>query len=516
MPQQETKSYLVRHWNGQLSLPISFFINGFLGNIVAVVLATTVTAATDSSSNVWAIFFGITGTWAAVITITLWQLVGVWRSATNHPERGGSSFWAGVAKFMVIVGALQTVFLFSQNALPQIAESIKIVRGDHEFGPHWIRVLNNGQELEFGGGIVFGVAEDLERAIVSSGSVHTIHLDSHGGRINEAEKLQDVIRRYQLNTYVSRECLSACTIAFLGGDNRYIHPRGRLGFHAASIPGVSQSEIDSQVDRVIEIARSLSVDESFLRKAYLSHSQDFWYPSTDELIQSGFVTDVANGQFSISGLGAKVEREDIEAELETVPIYKTLSHADPNTFRSAVDIYYHAAQQGEVEGAVNGRVRALVAVSVAKFAPFASDSALLNLFSTVNEQLSALASADASVCVAYLYPDRGGVVNFENYFSPELLKREMDVMNEIVRTGDDGAAPQADAGVVDKVINDLLSEFSMKFGEQALRDLIASGTPSGSLSDDKICDVSRQFYGLVISLPEGDREKAIRVLLSSS
>src|SRR5438093_9087318 len=44
--------------------------------------------------------------WSLAIAISLLQLVGVWRSAGKHKVRGGSGFWAGTARFIVILGFL--------------------------------------------------------------------------------------------------------------------------------------------------------------------------------------------------------------------------------------------------------------------------------------------------------------------------------------------------------------------------------------------------------------------------
>ena len=41
--------------------------------------------------------------------VAVWQLVGIWRSADRHPDRGGRRFWAGVAKVMVFIAVLRKI-----------------------------------------------------------------------------------------------------------------------------------------------------------------------------------------------------------------------------------------------------------------------------------------------------------------------------------------------------------------------------------------------------------------------
>ena len=52
-----------------------------------------------------------------------------------------------------------------------------------------------------------------------------------------------MFRERKLATRVDGDCASACTFAFLGGVERSISPGGRLGFHRASFPGMSDNDM---------------------------------------------------------------------------------------------------------------------------------------------------------------------------------------------------------------------------------------------------------------------------------
>src|SRR5690606_23120827 len=105
-----------------------------------------------------------------------------------------------------------------------------------------------------------------------------IHLNSKGGRVSEAVQLYEFIRQQQLDTYVASECSSACTLAFMGGKNRYLSKRGILGFHSASLPS-STNETPTQLnDEFKRIYRQHGVSEQFIRQAVGVDGASMWYP----------------------------------------------------------------------------------------------------------------------------------------------------------------------------------------------------------------------------------------------
>jgi hypothetical protein len=109
--EQPGRNYFVRHWLGELSLPKSYWVNMVLAVVAICFSAFALQAALQNSGvpsgpvalSAW-ILFGF-----LVLVIVAWQLVGTWRSAAQHQERGGSAFWARAAQAMVVVGASAAV-----------------------------------------------------------------------------------------------------------------------------------------------------------------------------------------------------------------------------------------------------------------------------------------------------------------------------------------------------------------------------------------------------------------------
>jgi len=286
------RNYLVRHWRGELSLPVSYWLNGLLGGlaigVMIGVLHYLVSHGHDDAQPVrWLDY--LIAAWTFALLVTVWQSVGVWRAATRYRD-GGKTFWGGAAKVMVVISLLQV----GANALfvgvPQGLGIYEIVHGDTRVGPHAFHVLANGTTLEFSGGITFGVAKEMDEFLGAMSNVRWVQLNSIGGRILEAQKMSDIIKRRGLSTFVSQTCVSACTIVFLGGKDRLLLSSGRLGFHQPAFRGMTMADRTIAISTEEARLQRFGLSPQFAERANAAPPNDMWYPDKDELVREGVVT----------------------------------------------------------------------------------------------------------------------------------------------------------------------------------------------------------------------------------
>jgi hypothetical protein len=288
-----SRNYIARHWRGELSLPVSYWLNGILvavavGATVGV-LAYAINRQSDAQPMLW--LFSLIATWMSAALLTIWQAVGVWRSATRY-RQGGKRFWGAAAKALVLLGVAQLAANFVMVGTAQMAGIYEIVSGDARVGPHEFHILANGETLEFSGGITFGVTQELERFLNAMAGVRSVRLNSTGGRILEAQKMSDMIRSRDLATVVAVDCLSACTIVFLGGKERVMLPSARLGFHQPAFRGMTAADRSAAIATEQLRLQGFGLSSAFAARATSASPSGMWYPDRDELVRERVVTRV--------------------------------------------------------------------------------------------------------------------------------------------------------------------------------------------------------------------------------
>jgi hypothetical protein len=176
------RSYVVRHWRGDLSFGVIYWLNSFLANLAGLVALLGVGLLTAPDKH--PLIFALAGSaaWLFAIAISVWFLVGVWRSARHHKARGGRGFWAATACVAVVVGFCCHISAKATEIFTQV-EYWRIALGDRAMGKLELRILRGGGELEFAGGNKFGVTEEVRRLLDADPEIRVIHLNSLGGRI---------------------------------------------------------------------------------------------------------------------------------------------------------------------------------------------------------------------------------------------------------------------------------------------------------------------------------------------
>jgi hypothetical protein len=293
LPKQPAQNFIARHWRGEFSLPHSYWINHVLIGI-GFALAIIIIAADINKHPVeapvrW--LLSLILTWGGISLFSIWAVVGVWRAATAY-RANGKRFWGAAAKITIALGMLELVYGIFAVAIPQASGVLEIVQGDKQLAQHHFKIMSNGTMLDFSGGISFGTAKEFETMLDAMDNVSTVRINSIGGRIAEAQKISNMIRARGLSTYVTSECVSACTIVFLGGKQRFLYANAKLGFHQSYFPG--QTESDKRLGIMREEARleGFGVSHAFAERANAASHTGMWYPEQSELLREHVVTKI--------------------------------------------------------------------------------------------------------------------------------------------------------------------------------------------------------------------------------
>ena len=522
----KNQSYIRRHWTGQLSLPVSYWINMYLLSALWAV-SLTLWIGDGSSIDTRAEFAGLIGVLVATITITIWQVVGVWRSAENYIENGRPRFWARAAQTLCVLGVLGGAIQYMQYG-ETYYELAKIVLGTDDFSDFEIRILEDGNELAIFGAIGFGLADEFERTLSENPDVSVIHLNSRGGRIAEARRIREIISRSdrRLATVTSTECISACTVAFLGGYPRYLKDTARLGFHRYQFPGLSDADFEGEIATEREYMLSHGIEESFIDKATSELANDMWYPTHEELMQSGFVHEISSGQ-AFSNIGTSFVQMGIDDSEDLVRQFeKAWDSTDEFRIFSLLEQNHRGIKAGfigiakefqqddrsweEFLTAAANYGRELGASYLPQYMALSQDRELLNMVRFFLTTLDTMLSQPGDACYTWMFG--GGSQTYSSELDiPGLLVAMTDVVESAL---EDPAAPPTPSES-EALIDRLLELYVAQEGMAALDDLELTDGGADTLSERRrACSATAGLYRAALQMESHEAASTMRAMFS--
>lgn len=284
--------YVRRHWQGRLPLAVSFWVNFVALAVVLHVVGGRVLGAVPGDPG--AVFL-VALAWFIVfhVLVYAWQVCGVWRAS----ERAMLDH----APYLRVRSAQVIVVLSIVAVLSEGLEVVHLGYARHVALSQPPRPVANGYRLELApdasvvrlrGAIDFGLTGELAELLRRHPSIHTIDLQSDGGKVAEGRGIAKLIDQYELATYAPHDCLSACALAFLNGTSRHIGPQARLGFHSYRLnsPHVTIfMDPDDELDRDLGILEGRRIAPEFLERVAETPHNEMWFPSHEELIHAGAV-----------------------------------------------------------------------------------------------------------------------------------------------------------------------------------------------------------------------------------
>ncbi len=422
--------YLLRHWQGMLSLPKSFWLSGLLIAFLFGVFYFSLMRL-DIADYPILVSVGVIGLWLALLAAMVWFAVGVVRAAeryeTEHPKR----VWSIVVKGATVIAALSVLAIFARLGVPQIQHFADAIFETTE--PRYaVALLRDDTELNVTGPMDLGLSETVDEVLHDHPAIATIYLNSPEGRLAEADRLSQIILANNLNTYVSAVCAGPCVKAFAAGKNRWL---SRDAVLALGRPESGEQEITEAQPHIVKLRsffRGRGVEAGFIDRALAVTEKNAWRPSHAELFASGLVTSYAtDADVAQAGIPLQ-EIDDAEKALDRIALYRALREKHPKAREEIFAILREGTVKGEAAAEMRRRIWAIVTPIVAQSISSASDAALASFYQVAAEEAEALAVKDAKACEAYLKGETGG-------FDPALLsaslqERELAATAELIRT----------------------------------------------------------------------------------
>lgn len=222
-----------------------------------------------------------------IAVVAVWQLVGTWRATSKlkAPGRRWLTRWLGrtvaIAAFLVSAAAFSTMPGAMARYYSEATDADWIGQQGHELSV-------DGDTIFVTGHLSWGLYDKFVAALKDDPGIRTVVLDSPGGHYAAGLRMGRLIRERSLDTVASNMCGSACTFAFLGGQQRLLQDGARLGFHAMA--GNTQTVLKRMEGHAAEVLKAADVPDDFIARVFATPAEEVWYPTVRELRQANVIT----------------------------------------------------------------------------------------------------------------------------------------------------------------------------------------------------------------------------------
>ena len=425
--QKRQGNIVSRFWQGEVTLPTSYWLVGFLGNALLLVsYALARLYFKDAPFNPEGLFAFYATIWAIACVWAAFQSVGVWRSANLYIRTAAvgkrRAYWGRATQAVTIAQLILLGVQLIFTGAPQVIEGWQIAfQNDPSTPDYSVRVMRNGTEMEISGGFKNGLTDEVKKQLRAYPRVKVLHLNSMGGRIGEAQKLAALITERGLIAYTSGTCASACSLAFAAGRERWLADRARLGYHSGRFAGKESPE-----------AMRSALEEAGLPSAFVDQvvsysSKDMWYPPKSELLSRKIITGVAdNYRFATSGYGLAPSAAEFRERLREVPFYRALDQAAPAQFDTLLSKFQAGYLSGTPEGTLIDDLRNSVIAPLLKSRMVrSSDDLAVHYAELIAEQYSSLGQQDPELC--FEHATKGSSTKVYNVLPRNLISREAEL-----------------------------------------------------------------------------------------
>jgi hypothetical protein len=281
--------YAKAHWRGDLSLARSYWING-----VALTIALNVGAAAMDSflseQSLDHVLFAVPPLIVLVVALTLWQAVGIWRSATRSGGRTGRRLWPNLAKVAVCLGVLTVAVDFATATVDLVRLWSSL--NDPVLNAYTIERAGDADLLFIGAINARSVDEVIEA--LEDPAITVLRVSSQGGLIRPAVKLARYIRRRELTVRAEAVCSSACVMLLAASPHAAIRPDTDVTFHrpepvAEFVNAEIRRDSETSLAETSELYAELGLAPWAIRNA---GRRQFWTPRIDQLIRMGLIDSI--------------------------------------------------------------------------------------------------------------------------------------------------------------------------------------------------------------------------------
>ncbi|MGH6933697.1 MAG: hypothetical protein ACREEE_14835, partial [Dongiaceae bacterium] len=347
-----------------------------------------------------------------------------------------------------------------------------------------------------------GIAEAVRLQMNEHPEAMTVHLSSPGGLVVEGRQLRDLIFSRGLDTYVRTFCVSACTLAFIGGRQRVVYRNAIIGFHQyGGFPGESLRDNWQDVDR--RYFRGRGVADDFVDQMFRAQHEALWQLTAGEAVAAK-VASRTTDRFDAPPAGfypAQAWRALESGKGQYAQLYATLRRYEPDAHREAVTMALDSMLSDESPESIAQAGLLAGSIAYLRLLPTTSDQAAHAVTGAFATMFADLRSSSPEVCAAILTAESGIVLGEDDIrrYQPATMARLAGVYAAVIRDAHERPLPKLSDGAVERAreaFAELLVESDVAGDLEFLHD-----TQAYRRQPDRACGLFARLYALLAKEP---------------
>ena len=201
-----------------------------------------------------------------------------------------------------------------------------------------------------------------------------------------------------------------------------------------------------------------------------------------------------------------------DQELKAIPLYRTISEADPQTYQRMLTATVQGMEKDEGVDAMVTRISPILSGTLSKYAPNASDESVITMIDVVIRKVELLHNAQSDTCYYSLFPNKNGAPPLSSYSDDKTRQDSLAAMNSIVQSAVHSPQPSPDTAKAKKLLIPVNERLRKAYGDYLP---LLTNKPVDSAGRQKVCDISVALYREIESFPKReDASLLLRYLLS--
>ncbi len=214
-------------------------------------------------------------------------------------------------------------------------------------------------------------------------------------------------------------------------------------------------------------------------------------------------------------LAGNREEQKVDQALAELPLYTTIKAQEPALYAQIRSNILKLRKEGKSQQDAINTVKPMVSVLLTQRISHAPDANVNEAMQVNLEEMQTLQARKDGSCFKFLYPQVSGGINTAQVLPPELFRKDLNTMNDLLLATGSGQTEQPAAVSTERVIAMMApvrEALGNMYGEQLQ---MFSDLTKPDVDREKVCEISISLYSGILALQPADSAAILRQMLGA-